>query len=149
MNSKLVKDVASKYCYRLVYQGSPEWPNDITLAGTIKEQITMFCLLLRNLLNSQMTLSTLSNPQKNFVPFLLHILSKLEEEHQSYNSFDVRLPLQKLPSILPRASLHWRFIALNIGYLATFVKEKKPKGFNGQIGMFYRISNFKKLRYKK
>ncbi|KAI9251162.1 hypothetical protein EDC94DRAFT_503552, partial [Helicostylum pulchrum] len=75
--------VITKFCYQLVCQGSPEWLNDNTLTETIKEHITTVCLPLRNLLNSQVTLSTLSKSPEKFVPFLLHILSKLEEEHQS------------------------------------------------------------------
>lgn len=55
----------AKYCYQLVCQGLSERPNDSTLTEILKEQIAMFCLSLRNILNSKATLLTLSKSQKN------------------------------------------------------------------------------------
>ena len=92
----------------------------------------------------------LSADPGHFVPFLFLINKHMEQERIEHKPFDVRrLPLPKLFSVLPAANTKWRFITLNVNALSSFVNHPRPKGYQEQFDMYFRVFNFKNIRFNK
>ncbi|KAI8970229.1 hypothetical protein BDF20DRAFT_838606 [Mycotypha africana] len=84
-----------------------------------------------------------------FVSFLFLINDELEKEHAAHKSYDVgRLPLSRLFSVLPTASIRWRFVTVSVNALSCFIRQKLPHGCQDQLELFYRILKFQSLRYR-
>ncbi|PHZ17691.1 uncharacterized protein RHIMIDRAFT_10973 [Rhizopus microsporus ATCC 52813] len=142
-----VKKIAYDYCYQSVCKGEPKWPQGAIFTQETKAAVDEACLPSQQLITTRVTLKELSASPSTFLPCILYILSKYEEEHKEHHAYDVRrLPLPRLFSVLPNPSLHWRFINISANSLSAFVKEPLPRGYNDQLRMFCRVFNFKKLR---
>lgn len=151
MNPKDVHDIAVKYCYQFICQGDPVWPaNNAINDDIIRQRVVQLCQPLRDILNTRVTLKTLSEAPGRFTPLLTHLLSAFESEHNSHCEYDVRrLPLPRRFSVFPTPSLHWRSITLSVNALSAFLPgEKLPRGYNGQLRLFFKILKFQALRIK-
>ncbi|KAG1281368.1 hypothetical protein G6F65_005751 [Rhizopus arrhizus] len=124
--SDVVKIVS--YVYQHVCQGVSEWPQGSVFTEERKQIVDETFLLLKNMIPTRMTLTTLSEPPDSFVPCLLNILSEYEIEHNNHKAYGVR------------------FVNISVNALAPFIKETLPQGYQNQLNMFYRVFNFKKLR---
>ncbi|KAI8968532.1 hypothetical protein BDF20DRAFT_839628 [Mycotypha africana] len=147
---KLLKKVTSDFCYQEICQGKPKWPTDDYLTEDIKAKIQTFCEPWKKKLGKKVNMKTLSADPGSFVPFLLSLNAEFEREHDDHKSFDVRRrPLPKLLSLLPKVSVHWRFITLSVNALSSFVKRSLPRNYQSQLELFFHVFDFKKLRYKR
>ncbi|KAG0777239.1 hypothetical protein G6F22_012011 [Rhizopus arrhizus] len=143
--SDVVKIVS--YVYQYVCQGVSVWPQGSVFTEERKQIVDETFLLLKNMIPTRMTLTTLSESPNSFVPCLLNILSEYEIEHNNHKAYDVRrLPLPRLFSLSPTPGMHWRFVNISANALAPFIKEALPQGYQNQLNMFYCVFNFKELR---
>ncbi|KAI9483863.1 MAG: hypothetical protein EXX96DRAFT_477245, partial [Benjaminiella poitrasii] len=150
---KVINDIAEKYCYQLICQGTPEWPNttnDLNIQD-IRQRITNFCLPLKDLLNIRATLVTLSQSPDKTIPLLLFLLAELEQDHRNSTPYDVRrLPLPRLSSVLPSPTYHWRLITISANALNAFLPgQSLPRGYVDQLQLFYTVFKFYKLRFRR
>ena len=145
MHRNDVHNIAVKYCYQYICQGDPVWPESNTIKGdTVRQEVDQFCQPLKEILNIEATLKTLSGSPGKFVPLLMHLLSDIESEHNNHCKYDVRrLPLPRRFSVFPAPSLHWRSITLSINALSAFLPgEKLPRGYDDQLRLFFKVLKF-------
>ncbi|KAI7903269.1 uncharacterized protein BX663DRAFT_433818, partial [Cokeromyces recurvatus] len=151
MNRNDVHNIAVKYCYQYICQGNPVWPTSETVNDdTTRQKVVQFCQPLRDILNTKVTMKTLSESPGRFTPLLIHLLSIIESEHDNHYEYDVRrLSLPRRFSLLPTPSLHWRSITLSVNALSAFLpREKLPRGYNDQLRLFFKVLKFQSLRIK-
>ena len=155
MDSALLKDIAKNYCYQYICLGEPRWPRDIALPTDVTEEmlqdiVNHECETLRVLINQMVSLATLSAAPQIAYKCLEHILNYYEDEHSQHKPFDVRrLPIPRLFIILPKPSVHWRFVTISANALTCFVRRSLPRSYVNQLRLFTDVFNFGKLRYKR
>lgn len=137
------------FCYQEIVGEETSWPSSIHLTEKIKLEIVGFCQPWKQRMGARINLSTLSANPGCFVPFLFLINNELEKEHVAHKPYDVRRrPLPRLFSVLPTGSIHWRFITVSVNALSCFTKQVLPRGYQGQLELFYRVFEFRSLRYR-
>ncbi|KAI9481117.1 MAG: hypothetical protein EXX96DRAFT_607877 [Benjaminiella poitrasii] len=134
---KVINDIAEKYCYQLICQGTSEWTNtanDLNIQD-IRQRIISFCLPLRDLPNIRATLVTLFQSPDKTIPLLLFLLAELEQDYKNSTPYDVRrLLLPRLSSMLPSPTYHWRFITISANALSAFLpRQSLPRGYVDQL----------------
>ncbi|KAI9481458.1 MAG: hypothetical protein EXX96DRAFT_618384 [Benjaminiella poitrasii] len=101
------------------------------------------CEPIKVLMNQKISLVTLSFAPKSAYKALEYILNQYEDEHSQHHPFDVRrLSLPGLFAILPKPSVHWRFVTISAYALSAFVRERLPRDYSGQLELFQRVFNF-------
>ncbi|KAG0825657.1 hypothetical protein G6F18_010297 [Rhizopus arrhizus] len=136
--SDVVKIVS--YVYQYVCQGVSVWPQGSVFTEERKQIVDETFLLLKNMIPTRMTLTTLSESPNSFVPCLLNILSEYEIEHNNHKAYDVRrLPLPRLFSLSPTPGMHWSMDDLtpNENNKILFGNTIKSDGFSVDF-VFYR-----------
>ncbi|KAI8987275.1 hypothetical protein BDF20DRAFT_255001 [Mycotypha africana] len=147
--SSLIREVVNLFCYQEIVGGEPSWPASIHLTEEVKSNIIAFCQPWKQRMGKRINLTTLSVNPGCFVPFLFLINDELEKEHAAHKSYDVRrLPLPRLFSVLPTASIRWRFVTVSVSALSCFTRQKLSRGYQDQLELFYRIFRFQSLRYR-
>ncbi|GAA5794871.1 hypothetical protein HPULCUR_000219 [Helicostylum pulchrum] len=142
MDYATIKNIVQDYCYQLICKGNPKWPsNIIAQQGYLSEDA------VKDRIN-QVTLLSLSAAPEKAYGCIKYILNQYEEEHSCHHTYDVRrLSLPRHFSLLPKPSLHWRFVIISANPLCPPLKITLPSRYEKQLQMFYRVFNLKVLRY--
>lgn len=132
-------------------RGEPTWPNVVLTTGLTQEmfrnQVNQVCEPIRTLIHQRVTLFTLSHSPENAYKCLEYILNQYEDEHSRHVPSDVRrLPLPRLFTILPKPSVHWRYITISVNALSSFTRNPLPRGYVNQLALFQKIFNFNTLK---
>lgn len=138
--------VVDQYCYPLVGKGEPTWPNKAFVADSFKNEILSVCEPLVLLVPETASLKNMSARPSGFFPCLHHIARSIEDEIVNHQMDVRRVPPPGRITLLPSPSLAWRTIPLNPQVLASFTRNRYPRGYQEELDLFFRVFDFQKLK---
>lgn len=147
MAKELLYKLAEDYCWEIITNGNPEWPiKQFDLVSICKTaEVSTLCDELREKLPLPPTIGILASAPSKFVPTLSFIIAEIEKLAASCN--DPKKMPRSFP-LMPKPSLHWRYVHINAKTLSSLTKTKSDGTYQGNVNAFYSIFDFQKFGYR-